>query len=167
MAHHPFLIDLRTLPPEGKDLSGTETAAFFGLEPGGEVVPQSPLRYELHVERDGKDLVVTGELEASFSLECGRCLERFDERVHLEHYQTELELDDDKPTMDLTEAVREDILLTLPSYPRCENGNVNLRECPAQGRFQSESDDETPVQPEGQGRAVWGVLDDLQKNRQS
>ena len=165
MAHSPLFIDLRTLPAEGKDLCGELPASFFALDPADSIQATTPLRYDLHVELDGKDLIVTGELEATFSLTCGRCVEPFLERVHLPYYQAELEMEGDNSTMDLTEAVREDILLTLPSYPRCEDGNVEARECPAQGRFQSESDELTPETPPQQDRAVWDVLDQLQKKR--
>ncbi len=164
MAHAPFLIDLRTLPPEGKDISGTVPASFFALLPTDDVQATSPLVYELHVQVDGKDLLVHGELDASFSLTCGRCVEVYPHRVHLPFYHAEIELEGENSTMDLTDDVREDILLALPSYPRCEDGNVETRECPARGRFQSESDDETPPLPPAQDPAVWDVLDKLQKN---
>jgi uncharacterized protein len=167
MAHHPLQIDLRSLPAEGIDLSGSLPSAIYDLPPDDSVQAAGPLEYDLHVERDGKDLIVYGSLQGEFTLVCGRCLESFPHRVALESYQAELEIPSDTSTMDLTEAVREDMLLTLPSYPRCEDGNVEARECPAEGRFQGESDDETPSQPESQGRAVWDVLDQLPQFRQS
>ena len=165
MAHHPLQIDLRSLPVEGIDISGSLPASFFGLKPDDTVQATGPLAYELHLERDDQDLIVYGTLEAPFALTCGRCVESFPYQVSMESYQTELEIPSDTSTMDLTEALREDMLLALPSYPRCEDGNVESRECPAQGRFQSESDDDAPSQPEGQGQAVWDVLDKLPKPR--
>ena len=84
--HRPFFIDLRSLPETGKDISGQENPAFFDLDPKDPIQATSPLKYDLHVERDGGDLLVSGSLEAHFSLECGACLERFDYRVEMEHY---------------------------------------------------------------------------------
>jgi uncharacterized protein len=164
MSHGPLTIDLRSLSSEGKDLAGTLPPAFFGLPAEDTVQATSPLRYQLHVEKDDGDLLIHGELEADFSLLCGRCAETFPHRVQLLDYATELEIGEGL-TMDLTECVREDMLLTLPSYPRCEDGNVQSRECPAQGRFQSASDDGASSESPKQDRAVWEVLDQLQKKR--
>ena len=58
-------------------------------------------------------------------------------------------------TVDLTEPVREDILLALPPHPHCDwNGE---RECKAAFRKQSE----TPEEPLSDTREVWGALDQL------
>lgn len=157
--HRPLFIDLRTLPEGGKDLSGQELPAFFALDPKDSIQAVSPLKYDLHVERDGGDLIVTGRLEATFSLECGACLERFDYRVDLENYSSEVEIAKDD-TINLTDTVREDILLTLPSYPRCDAGNVHPRQCPAEGRFEPELEP-APDEPQSAGPGVWEALNKL------
>lgn len=164
MSHGPLVIDLRSLSSDGKDLVGSLPPSFFSLPEEDTVQATGPLNYQLHIEKDGSDLLISGELEADFSLQCGRCAESFPHRVHLDQYATELEIGEGL-TMDLTECVREDMLLALPSYPRCEDGNVQPRECPAQGRFQSASDDGASAEPPKQDRAVWEVLDQLQKKR--
>ena len=164
MSHTPFKIDLRNLPEDGKDLTGTLTPQFFELSETDDVKAVSPLHYDLHVERDGKDVLVSGRLEAGFELVCGRCLQTFGQHVELDGYQAEIPIEDPAATIDLTEAVREDILLALPSYPRCENGNVEPRECPAQGKFEPATDESAPGEPAGpQARDVWNVLDQLKK----
>ena len=165
MSHSPFKIDLRNLPEEGKDLAGTLPAKFFALSETDDVKAVSPLTYELNVVRDGKDLIVTGRLDAGFELMCGRCLQKFGQHVEIEDYQTEIPIEDPSATIDLTDDVREDILLALPSYPRCENGNVDPRECPAQGKFESVTDESAQDEPAGpQAPGVWNVLDQLKKS---
>ena len=157
--HRPFFIDLRSLPESGKDISGQEIPAFFALDAKDPIQATSPLKYDLHVERDGGDLLVSGQLEANFSLECGACLERFDYRVELEHYASELEIAKDD-TINLTDTIREDILLTLPSYPRCEAGNVQPRQCPAEGRFEPVLET-APDESQTAGPGVWEALNKL------
>lgn len=157
--HRPFQIDLRSLPDDGKDISGQETPSFFGLDETDSIRPVSPLKYDLHIQRDGGDLIVTGRLEAVFSLECGRCLERYEHRVELSRYSSELEIAKD-PTINLTDTIREDTLVALPSYPRCEDGNVRPRQCPAEGRF--ENGLETAAEePRSAGTGVWEALNKL------
>lgn len=157
--HRPFQIDLRSLPDDGKDISGQETPSFFGLDETDSIRPVSPLKYDLHIQRDGGDLIVTGRLEAVFSLECGRCLERYEHRVELSRYSSELEIAKD-PTINLTDSIREDTLVALPSYPRCEDGNVRPRQCPAEGRFESELET-TAEEPQSAGTGVWEALNKL------
>lgn len=155
---NPFAFDIRSLPEGGKQVSGTLPASFFQLEEKDLLKAESPLTYELNIAKDDKDIIVTGSLGAAFSLECGRCLERFQHRVDLPYYQAELPIEKET-TMDLTDLIREDILLTLPTFPRCEDGNVEPRECPAEGRF--DSNDE-PMEEKEPGRdGVWNALDQL------
>ncbi|WP_395741206.1 YceD family protein [Prosthecobacter sp.] len=157
--HRPFFIDLRSLPENGKDISGQELPAFFDLDPKDTVKAVSPLKYDLHIERDGSDLLISGRLEATFSLECGACLERFDYRVELDDYSSEIEIAKDD-TINLTDTIREDTLLALPSYPRCEDGNVRPHQCPAEGRFEPELET-APDEPQGAGLGVWEALNKL------
>lgn len=154
---NPFSLDLRSLPHDGKHIEGSVLPSFFALSPDDPVRAVAPLRYSLDIRIDGKDIIVTGSLAAVFSLECGRCTERFEHEVAVEDYLLEMPLENNQ-TMDLTEAIREDILLALPSYPRCEDGNISSRACPAEGRFQS---DEASAEPQGGDRGVWDALDKL------
>lgn len=151
---NPFHIDFRSLPLDGKHIEGRLPASFFALTEADTVRALSPVAYSLDITKDGDDLVVTGSLEAAFSLECGRCTGRFERRVELSDYQLELAVEN-SPTMDLTEAIREDILLALPSYPRCEDGNVSPHPCPAEGKFDAHDE------PQPAGDKAWEALDKL------
>ncbi len=157
--HRPFQIDLRSLPDDGRDVSGQESASFFALDEKDLVQAVSPLKYDLHVQRDGGDIVVTGRLEAVFSLECGRCLERYEHRVELPDYSAEIEIAKDT-TINLTDTIREDTLVALPSYPRCEDGNVRPRQCPAEGRFEPGLET-AGGEPQDAGTGVWEALNKL------
>jgi len=113
--------------------------------------------------RDEDQVVITGRLSAEFEFECGRCLERFRYLADLPEYQSAVPIEAAGEIMDFTDCIREDILLAFPSYPRCEDGNVLLRECPAQGRFDAASDSASGS-PASQDAGVRHVLDQL-KNR--
>jgi uncharacterized metal-binding protein YceD (DUF177 family) len=156
---NPFQIDLRHLHAEGKQITGTLPPSFFGLPETDLAKAESDLTYDLLIMRDGEDVIVTGALDAEFSLECGRCLERFRHQVEIPDYQAEVPIEKEG-TMDLTDLIREDILVALPNFPRCEDGNVDLRDCPAEGRFDVA---ESPVAPEPPGAdgGVWTALDQL------
>jgi uncharacterized metal-binding protein YceD (DUF177 family) len=156
-------IDLRNLPADGLDIEGTLPTSFFGLEPQDNIRAISSPTYALNLIRDDGKLVITGELCADFSLDCGRCAEPFDYRMEILDYETELPIEGEGSIIDLTEAIRDDILVALPPYPRCEDGNIEPRECPAIGRFESVPA-ALPDEPAKSDPAVWNVLDQL-KNR--
>ncbi|SKB08025.1 uncharacterized protein SAMN02745166_04848 [Prosthecobacter debontii] len=156
---NPFQFDIRNLPEDGKQISGTQPASFFALPEADSAKALSPLTYDLNIVRDDKDILVTGHLQATFGLECGRCLQRFDYQVDMADYQAEVPIEKET-TMDLTDLVREDILLALPNFPRCEDGNVDPRDCPAEGHFDPTDEPVVNEEPGADG-GVWNALDQL------
>ena len=153
-------IDLRKLPESGSHLEGEILGEVFELSPGENTQADSPLRYSLSIRRSGDFLDLEGEIEAVFSLECGRCLERYKLAIKKPEFRAEIPLEN-LNIIDLTDTLREDILLDLPGYPRCEDGNVDVRECPAQGEFDVRQSSESDSTGEADDRNVWGALDDI------
>ncbi|MFZ4767837.1 MAG: YceD family protein [Roseimicrobium sp.] len=153
-------IDPRGLPPEGLHLEGQLPPSVFDLATDDPVKPISQLVWSLDAIRDDGDLVVTGALEATFMLQCGRCAESFEHSVEIPDYELVITLENDQP-IDLTTPLREDILLALPTHPRCETGNVNPRECPAEGRFDAVTDAPREDPEQADDSNVWKSLDQL------
>ena len=153
-------IDPRGLPPDGQHFEGTLPASLLNLAENDPVKALSPVTYALNVMRDEDELIVTGSLAATFQLDCGRCAEPFQQRLEIDDYTLEVEIENDQP-VDLTTWLREDILLALPTYPRCEDGNIQPRDCPAEGRFE-DAPDTIVIEPhEDKDDAVWEALDQL------
>jgi uncharacterized protein len=113
-------------------------------------------RVRLRVERDGADVVVTGQVESTVPATCGRCLEEFPVRVraavdlrfiprpatgdHVELGSDDLDLDFyDRDELDLAMLVESETALALPMKPLCREdcrglcpvcgGNRNLVAC--------------------------------------
>jgi len=154
-----LIIDPRDLPNDGLHLEGHLPASLFELPEGDTSHPKSPLDYELDVLRDGNDIFLTGKIGATFELECGRCAEAYETRIEIYPYGQNIELENESP-IDLTITLREDILLALPTYPRCEQGNLSPRQCPAEGRFDSQQEPLLDESPDAEQK-VWGALDQL------
>jgi len=152
-------IDPRDLPDAGLYLEGHLPATLFDLHQEDHAAAKSPLDYNLHVLRDGNDIFLTGTVGATFQLECGRCAENYDTRIEISPYGQHIELENEA-LIDLTTILREDILLALPTYPRCEQGNLSPRKCPAEGRFESPQETLRAETAEAEQK-VWGPLDQL------
>lgn len=161
-----LVLDLQDLTETGKEFSGDITADIFQLEQGGPRF-DPPLHYKLHVIpiNDG-GVAVTGTLSAHFTFTCVRCLEEFTDCMLVEDWAVEVPWDPaNNPSIDLTELAREDILLALPGYPRCEEGQLHPRTCPAAQRFSPDSA-YSPLMTEEEEAAArrseqWSVLDQL------
>lgn len=160
MAAPSLTVDPRSLPAEGKRLQGSLPPAVFALPEGDPVRPTGPLTFDLHALRDDDNLIVTGHLHAPFQFDCVRCLQPFDFVVDQAHYTAELPIENEQ-IIDLTESLREDILVTLPSYPRCEDSNVQPRDCAAEGLFDRDSTQEPEEAPPESTTGVWDALDQL------
>lgn len=147
------------MPPDGLHLEGKLPATVFALDVDDQAKPVSPLDFSLDIQKDDDDILISGTIGATFELECGRCTDRFQLRLEQADYHQEIPIENEQ-LIDLTIPLREDMLLALPTYPRCEMGNISPRKCPAEGKFdpQEQSSDE---QPKVEDKKVWEALDQL------
>lgn len=114
-------IDLANLPDEGQHFSGELPPEIFELEKN-DILSTGPLRYSLFAQRFESELLITGELEATFELLCQRSLHPFKQTVFVPAAAISLEIGSDS-ILDASEGIREEILLELPIIPRCEEGD--------------------------------------------
>ena len=127
--------DLREIPDEGLPLKGEISEDIFDLPAKDHARVILPITYEARAYIIDGELTIEGEFQVDFELECSRCLESFVFPVKLAPHNLTENLEN--PTeADLTEALREDILLALPVYPHCEEGKIP-RKCPAEGKFET------------------------------
>lgn len=156
-----LLIDLTTLPEDGKNVSGELPAEVFDL-PEGDARATGPLEYDLFVQRFGSELLLTGTLAAPFEFICVRTLHPFIQTIRLESAAVSLEIGRDSE-IDATEAVREEILIHFPVDPRCEDADVP-QHCEVDSRYLAvDKPDEDGVEtaPRAGSDDRWTALDAL------
>ena len=152
--HH---LNLGEIPENGLHLEGSLDPALFELNPE-DAVPTSPLEYRLDLLVSGDLVLVTGSLRSTFRRECVRCLEGFEEEISFDPYTADLSSEGGS-TIDLTERLREDILLALPAYPHCESSHEG-RECPATDRFLAPAPGDESSEEAGSPPGAWDILGD-------
>ncbi len=154
MALSNLILQLAEIPLEGVELQGELDQAVFDLK-DGLARPLSALRYNLKATLADGCLVLQGRLEADFELTCARTTKPFPHKIQLDPYLESIEQENSE-FLDLTDQLREDILLALPAYPRApgsdEDDNLPLVESP-QETSGSES-----------RRSEWDALDGLKTN---
>jgi uncharacterized protein len=111
-------VHLKQIPPAGLHLEGTEDC------PLGELATQDvrcigPLHYNLDVGVSDGALWANGAITQKVELGCVACLEKFEHEISVPAFALHTELHGPE-TVDITPFMREDILLNLPPYPRCD-----------------------------------------------
>jgi uncharacterized metal-binding protein YceD (DUF177 family) len=145
-------VHILQIPPEGKHYEGEDPNSILELD-DPRTMPVSPIRYSLNVGLSDGGLWAHGPIGADIDCECVRCLERFILPIRIDDFACQLELDG-KEMVDLTENIREDILLALPAHPHCDWDGKN-------GCKASFSASQDEVEPIDEPRDVWKQLDNL------
>ncbi|YCM43924.1 hypothetical protein V2O64_21680 [Verrucomicrobiaceae bacterium 227] len=114
-------IDLANLPDEGEHFQGEISPEVFELGQS-DIISVSPVKYDLSAQRFDTELLITGKIEATFELTCMRSLHPFQQTIHLPSAAISIEIGSDS-IIDASPAIREEILLELPTNPRCEDGD--------------------------------------------
>jgi hypothetical protein len=159
-----FNVHLNDLPPEGTRFVGElRPAVFREINPEGPN-PSGLTKFDVVVSLDKDLIILEGVVTSEFELECGRCLQKMPWTVKLDPYVSE-EPREGRSNLDLTEFLREDILLALPAYPNCENPNSSIPRCPAADRFASASEyvpisESDAAEPRND---LWSALDEIKE----
>ena len=111
-------IHLKQIPAEGLHVEGEEDCPIPELAADG-VRCAGPLRYDLEVGISAGALWANGTLKQPVEVSCVSCLEKFVHEIKVPAFALHTELHGPE-TVDLTPFFREDILLNLPAYPRCD-----------------------------------------------
>jgi uncharacterized metal-binding protein YceD (DUF177 family) len=153
-------VNLRLLEKESIELDGDILGSELAPDFLDELMRLShPVEYELTVERQSDNLLVTGSLRSHVDCECSRCLKSFVLPVRVDEFSTlaplegEEALPVDGDFADLTPVVREDILLALPTNPLC---GPDCRGLKPKGQPR-----ELQVREQAEPNTAWNALDNL------
>ena len=133
---------------EGLIIEGEEHAEIFDIDNERGITPSSALKYNLKITTVAGGYLATGSAEATFELICDKCLAHFKQSLrtsdicHLYESYHGSELD-------LTEDIREDILILLPHRFLCSKSckgicfkcgkNLNTKKCSCHDTEKSDS----------------------------
>jgi len=134
-----MIIYTTRLRQEGDSFVGEEPAGMMELDNDRFLRENGPVRYDLFAQIVSDRLVVRGKLEVVLDIECSRCLGFFSTTVTDSSFLRAYELSEATETVDLTDDIREGLLLAVPNYWICSSAckglcpqcgvNLNLVEC--------------------------------------
>jgi uncharacterized metal-binding protein YceD (DUF177 family) len=140
------------IPAEGRHYEGEEPSAMLELD-NERARAIGPIQYALDVGVSDGGLFATGRLSVKVECQCVRCLEKFRRLLQVNDFACQVQLEG-REMVDLTEFLREDILLTLPAHPHCDWNADKV--CKAEFR-----DAESGTEPLDDHRDAWKGLDQL------
>lgn len=153
-----LIISTVDFPEEGRRLRGELDGALFDIDSDA-LRSTGPLSYELDVQLYETELLVQGRVSAPFSLRCDRCLAYFDYTVELPQMALSYDMKG-KAEQDITEDLREELILALPAYPKCELAGQECEINDTFGDFRLDKDPQTGVDSATpSGKSVWDALD--------
>lgn len=157
-----LLIDLDTLPEEGKSLSGELDASIFGLSER-DPKPLGPLNFDLRAQRFENELLLLGKISAPFEFECVRTLHPFTKTLSLPNTAISLEINGQNQ-IDATDSLREELLLEMPTFPTCDLAD-SPQSCEIDPRYlavDNSPQDTLDTPPPTEGDSRWSALDSFQ-----
>src|ERR1041385_5016892 len=111
-------VHIQQIPPGGLHLEGEEPSSILDLHDEN-TRSTGPIAYSLDVGLSGGGLFAPGTLTVPVELQCVSCLDRSPFTLKVPDFACQVELTGAE-TVDLTEYLREDILLALPPHPHCD-----------------------------------------------
>ncbi len=152
-----MFIEIAKLSPEGSPLTGEIPETILELENDKFARGDGPIEYDLFAYVVTNELIVKGTFKAPVKLLCGRCAEFFSTFLTVSSFLRVYPISDGVEKVDLTEDIREDILVELPTYPACAWRGEGV--CPHSGVDMDEL--KRFAQPPGD--ITWGALDELDR----
>ena len=157
-------MNLRHLEEGPQQLKGEVSPEILEIDKLEDEVIQAKeaLRYDVEVEKQDRNLLVSGSLRTNLDCQCVRCLKAFKYPLELKpyHLYVSLEGEDAAPVVndlvDLTPFFREDTLLAFPQHPLCSEDCAGLPN--ASGSKTAKPDKSAPG---NETASAWSELDKL------
>lgn len=149
-------LQIDKIPEEGLHLAAEEPPETLGLKGDPVFHEKGPVSGELYVQVVEGTLIARGTVSAEVNAQCARCSQIFSTTVtdsgFLRDYSDISEIEE----VDITEDLREAIILNLPHFPLCDEECKGL--CIRCGLDLNEGPCGCPV---GDKRGAWEALDNL------
>ncbi len=149
-----IIIKVSELLDRSQQYSATFPNAFLELSNDTFTISTGNITYNFIAEKIGSEVLIKGTITAPFLFRCSRCNEFFEKNIVIEDFTKTYQVSSDSELIDLTNDVREDILLALPPYWICSENckglcfkcgtNLNKSKCKCEKRSEDK---------------VWNILD--------
>jgi uncharacterized protein len=121
-----MIIDVKNIPEQGLKFKEEDPAEILGLSEADGFLPAGPVSCDLYAQVVDGELIVRGRLSAPVEARCSRCTQFFSTTVtdsgFLRDFPGILGIEE----VDITEDIREALILSLPHSPLCDESCKGL-----------------------------------------
>jgi len=114
-----LIVDVARLDTGGERYRGELPAEILELAESEILTPLGGVAYDLFVQLLGHELLVRGTLRQRLKCLCVLCATDFETEATDGEFTAVVKISDETDFLDLTEEVREAIIIALPGYPVC------------------------------------------------
>ena len=151
-----LIVDIARLEKGGEKYRGETAPEVLDFGESEFLTPVGGIVYDLNVQELGTELLVRGQLRQRLKCVCSRCADTFETETVEPDFICSAEINETTDFLDLTEEIREAIILALPGYPVCRETCKGL--CMACGANLNQA----PCACRETGRAnCWAALESL------
>ena len=103
----------------GSSFSGEMPSSILELDDESSFRAHKPIFFDFFLQVISMELIVNGKVTTEIELVCSRCGEFFSTSIQLSSFLRAYELTPTTDVVDITEGIREEILLEIPGFPLC------------------------------------------------
>ena len=151
-----MIIEVTKIPESGLKIKAVEPGEILDLGEGAEFSPDGPVSCDLYVQLVDDILIVRGTVTIPLKAQCARCTQIFSTSVTDSGFLRDFSGIQGTEEVDVTEAIREALILSLPHFPLCDEECKGL--CAHCGKDLNEGP--CNCRDVGEG-GTWGALDSL------
>lgn len=144
------------IPEEGSQYDGDEGGEILQITDDPFIKDPRSVHYELYAQHVSEELVLRGKLAVELDLRCTRCSEFFSTTVAVSDFLRAYPAPKGIDTVDITEDLREEILLHVPGVSVCSAECRGI--CPQCGVNLNTGSCECKTE---EGPTPWSALDNL------
>ena len=114
-----LIVDIARLDEGGEWYRGETAPEVLDFGESEFLTPLGGIVYALKIQTLGTELLARGEVRQRLRCICSRCADTFDTEAAETDFVCSVEINETADFLDLTEEIREAIILALPGYPVC------------------------------------------------
>lgn len=123
-------IVINRIPPDGFRITKDESAKMLDLKSDG-VEFNDPINIDIFANKAGNTILIGGKLKTKIGLICSRCLKKIEQPLENVDFNINRDTTGEKE-IDITDNIREEIIVMLPTKPLCNEQCKGL--CPNCGQ---------------------------------
>jgi len=127
-----MIINLAWIGEEGRSFCESEPVSILELEDDNSVRFTGEIDCNFFAQMVSGELIVTGTWQVNAELECTRCVGFFSTSLKNSSFLRHYSVSEGMDRVDMTEDIRESVLLMLPAFPLCGSACMGL--CPQCGK---------------------------------